>query len=65
MNRCSDNISGSPSFTLSTHKLDNGKYEARCDSLPELKGHVADTEAEAIRSLRMAVETHIVSGGRF
>ncbi len=65
MNRCSDNISGSPSFTISTHKLDDGRYEGRCDSLPELKAEVAATETEAIRAIRMVVEKHIVSGGRF
>lgn len=64
MNRCSDSIAGSPSFTLSTRRLDDGRFAAKCDSLPEIKEIVGDTEAEAIRAVRMVVERHIVSGGR-
>lgn len=65
MNRCSDSITGSPSFTMSTRKLEDGRYEAKCDSLPDIPAVVDQEEAAAIRGIRMAVERHIVSGGRF
>ena len=65
MNRCSDNVTGSPSFTMSTRRLEDGRYEARCDSLPDIPAVVDSNEADAIRGIRMAVEKHIVSGGRF
>lgn len=64
MNRCSDSVTGSPSFTISTLKDADGKYVAKCDSLPELPSVTRESEVEAIRDLRLIVERHIVSGGR-
>jgi hypothetical protein len=63
MNRCSDNISGSPSFTISTRKVATG-YEAKCDSIPALPAQTAAEEIDAIRAVQRAVEAHVVSGGQ-
>ena len=63
MNRCSDNISGSPSFTISTSKVGE-VYEARCESLPQLTPQRDRDEISAIRAMRQVVERHVVSGGR-
>lgn len=63
MNRCSDNLTGSPTFTVSTLKAEDGTYEARCDSIPELPPCKGEDEIEAIRAMRVALDKFIISGG--
>ena len=63
MNRCSDNLNGSPSFTISTTKTAAG-YTATCDSLPSLPPCVDVEEIDAIRAMSRQVEAFVVNGGQ-
>ena len=62
--RCTDNLQGSPSFTISTKKEADGKYTATCDSLPALKPITERSEVDAIRALKTTMESYMLKGGR-
>ena len=62
MQRCTDTLTGSPSFTLQTKKLEDGRYEATCLSLPKVAGEVAASEVDAIRALQRKVEGLVIRG---
>lgn len=64
LNRSTDSLTGSPSFTISTKRDAEGKYVATCDSLPDIKTCVDTDEAEAIRGVRRLVEEYVLKGGR-
>lgn len=64
MYRSTDSYTGSPSFTLVTKRLDDGRYEASCQSLPNVKAEVAAEEVDAIRALQRKVEEYVIRGGR-
>lgn len=69
MNRSTDTLSGSPSFTVATRKVlgEQGAvaYEASCPSLPEdIAPLTRQEESDAIRDLRMVIERWVMSGGR-
>lgn len=63
MNRCSDNLHGSLSFTISTRKTASGAFTATCESLPSLPAQTEKEEIDAIRAMQRVVERHVVSGG--
>lgn len=58
-----DNLTGSPSFTISAHKGEDGRFTATCDSLPEMPSVIEDDEIDAIRSMRRQLEVYVMTGG--
>lgn len=64
MFQCNDNISGSPSFTLSVAKQEDGTYKATCVSRPEIPAVTAATEVDAIQAIKRVVERFVVANGK-
>ena len=65
MNRCNDNLTGAPSFTIATHQEADGTFSAKCESIPSLPMAKGRSEAEAMRALKVTMEEKwLQSGGR-
>jgi hypothetical protein len=57
-----DSLQGSPSFTIKTDKLPDGRFRATCVSRPELAPEEAASEVDAIRGLQVRLQDHIFQG---
>lgn len=62
MYHSNDSLTGSPTFTVRTKKLTDGRFEADVPSIPDLKPVIGSDEIDAIRSMQQEISAWLLTG---